>query len=165
MVYGNGWQNNWYSQIPNQNIGLPNQNANLLNQNMNQQQMQQNALMQYQEPIQNGGFISVPSIDVARNYHVSPGTSVTFIDENAPYVYTKKRGSSQLDQPIFEKYRLVKEEDIVNIENQGSVKNDEKTPDYIVKADLEPLVNEINYLKDEISKLSKRNNQKKERQS
>ena len=70
------------------------------------QQIQQ----QVQPQIQNGGFVSVRSIEEAYNYPVAPGNSVTFKDENSPYVYTKTRGFSQLDQPVFEKYRLVKEE-------------------------------------------------------
>ena len=63
--------------------------------------------------MQSGGFVPVPNEDVARNYPVGNGLSVTFKDENAPYVYTKTMGFSQLDRPVFEKYRLVKEEDAV----------------------------------------------------
>lgn len=63
----------------------------------------------YQQPsVQNNSFVSVPSEDVARNYPVAPGNSITFKNENAPYVYTKTM-FSQFDQPTFEKYRLVKE--------------------------------------------------------
>jgi len=65
---------------------------------------------QTQPQIQNNGFISVPSEEVARNYPVAPGNSVTFKNENAPYVYTKTMGFSQLDRPSFEKYKLVKED-------------------------------------------------------
>lgn len=57
------------------------------------------------------GFIRVPSEEVARNWSVAPGTSATFINENAPYCYTKTVEMSQLDRPKFDKYRLVKEED------------------------------------------------------
>ena len=64
-----------------------------------------------QATIQNGGFISVRSIEEAFNWPVAPGNSLMFKDENSPYVYTKTRGFSQLDQPVFEKYRLVKEEE------------------------------------------------------
>lgn len=74
-------------------------------------QYQQVANQQPQQ-IQNGGFVTVPNIETARNYPVALGTSVTFIDENAPYVYTKTRGFSQLEQPVFEKLRLVKEQDV-----------------------------------------------------
>lgn len=65
---------------------------------------------QNQQP-QNGGFVSVPSEDVARNYPVAYGNSVTFKNENAPYIYTKTMGFSQLDRPTFEKFKLIKEED------------------------------------------------------
>ena len=63
-----------------------------------------------QQP-QRGGFIRVQSENEARTYPVAPGNSVTFINENAPYCYTKTMDFSQLDRPKFEKYRLVKEED------------------------------------------------------
>lgn len=68
----------------------------------------------YQQPqqnqIQNGGLVSVRSVVEARNYPVAAGNSVTFKDENAPYVYTKTMGFSPLDRPIFEVFRLVKED-------------------------------------------------------
>lgn len=60
--------------------------------------------------IQNGGFVPIRSEQEARNYPVAPGNSVTFKDETAPYVYTKTMGFSSLDRPIFEKYRLIKED-------------------------------------------------------
>lgn len=77
---------------------------------------------QYQQPyqpyqqqppqqIQNSGFISARSIEEAYNWPVAPGNSVTFKIENTPYVCTKTKGFSPLDQPVFERYRLVKEED------------------------------------------------------
>ena len=55
-------------------------------------------------------FIPVRNELEARNYPVAYGNSVTFKDENAPYVYSKTMGFSQLDKPVFEKYRLVKED-------------------------------------------------------
>jgi hypothetical protein len=75
--------------------------------NYYQPQIQQQS--QNQQQIQNGGFLTVPNETYARNYPVAPGNSVTFKDESAPYVYTKTMGFSQLDIPVFEKYRLVKE--------------------------------------------------------
>lgn len=75
-----------------------------------QQQYQQ--IQQQPMQIQNGGLVSVRGIEEARNYPVAPGNSVTFKDETSPYVYTKTQGFSQLDRPVFEKYRLVKEEDV-----------------------------------------------------
>lgn len=60
--------------------------------------------------IQNGGFVSVRSEQEAMNYPIAPGTSITFKNEVEPYVYTKTMGFSQLDRPVFDKYRLVKED-------------------------------------------------------
>lgn len=56
------------------------------------------------------GFVSVRSEAEARAYPVAYGNSVTMKDETAPYIYTKSMGFSQLDRPIFDKYKLVKEE-------------------------------------------------------
>ena len=77
---------------------------------MQAQQTQMPNMPQTQpQQIQNGGFVSVRSEDEAKGYPVALGNSVTFKDENAPYIYTKTMGFSQLDRPIFEKYKLVKE--------------------------------------------------------
>ena len=72
-----------------------------------QMQGQQQAPMMPQP--QNAGLVSVRNETEARNYPVALGNSVTFKDETAPYVYTKTMGFSQLDRPVFDKYRLVKE--------------------------------------------------------
>ena len=67
---------------------------------------------QAQMPMQSSGnFISVANEMVARNYPIAPGNSVTFIDENSPYCYTKTMGLNQLDRPTFKRYRLVEEQD------------------------------------------------------
>lgn len=55
-------------------------------------------------------FVVVRSEEEARNYPVAVGNSITFRNENEPYCYTKTMGFSQLDRPVFEKYRMVKEE-------------------------------------------------------
>lgn len=94
----------------------------------------QNPQSSVQQP-QSGGFIPVPSEDVARNYPVAPGNSVTFKNENAPYVYTKTMGFSQLDRPIFEKYKLVREEDAVP---------QKETPECHCSNDLEQLKAQLN---------------------
>ena len=63
-----------------------------------------------QQQIQNGGFLSVPSEDIVKSYPVAPGNCVTFKIEGQPIVMEKSMGFSQLDKPVFEKYRLIKEE-------------------------------------------------------
>lgn len=99
-----------------------------------QQQYQQ--IQQQPMQIQNGGLVSVRGIEEARNYPVAPGNSVTFKDETSPYVYTKTQGFSQLDRPVFEKYRLVKEEDAPDV--QPNVHEQ-----YALQSDLELIRKEI----------------------
>lgn len=122
------------------------------------QQVQQSV----QPQIQNSGFVSVRNEQEARNYPIAPGNSVTFKDENQPYVYVKTMGFSQLDRPNFEKFRLVKEEEIqaqtatANGENQLIANN----VDYALKTDLTDLQMafsaEIETLKKQITELAKK---------
>lgn len=105
-------------------------------QNYYQPQMYQQA--QQTPQIQNGGFVSVRSEEEARNYPVAQGTSVTFKNETAPYIYTKTTGFSQLDRPMFEKFKLVKEE------TEEEVKVDKVDK---VASEIEALWGEINALK------------------
>ena len=133
-----------------QQQAYPNAQMQMTTQNQQQAQMQQ-------PQIQNGGFIQVHDENEARNYPIAPGNSVTFKDENAPYVYTKTMGFSQLDRPIFEKYRLVKEEDIQAAQNQPvSAVNSQQTNniDYALKTDLTALQAEIDVLKQRIEELT-----------
>lgn len=129
--------------------------SNFYQQQQIPQQMPQQP--QAQPQIQNGGFVSVSSETEARNYPVAPGNSVTFKDETAPYIYTKTMGFSQLDQPVFDKYKLIKEEskevqEEVKKENEELKKlreglkiTDEDIED--IRRELETLWGEINVLK------------------
>ena len=94
-VYYNNAMNPYYQQLQQQQMMQQAQQA--------QQQTQQQA-------IQQSGFVLVQSEQDARAYPVAPGNSVTFKDERQPYCYVKTMGFNQLDRPVFEKYRLVKEE-------------------------------------------------------
>ena len=109
--------------------------------------------------IQNGGFVPVPNIEVARSYHVSPGTSVTFIDENAPYVYVKTRGFSQLDPPVFKKKRLVDEEDVPTEPLSQSESRfdglDDKLSGYVLKTEFEAFKGLYEDLKKDYENLKK----------
>lgn len=113
MAYNNGFpvayqpiypQQQQYQQMYGQQQMMPQQ----MQQQPIQQQMQQ-PVQQY--PTVQSGFVRVRNENEARMYPVAPGNSVTFIDEVQPYCYTKTVNMGQLDRPIFEKYRLVKEED------------------------------------------------------
>lgn len=107
MAYNNGFPMNYqyYQPMPQPYIpqGMPMPQAN--------QQMQAQQPAQPQYPIVQGGFVRVRDENEARMYPVAPGNSVTFINENAPFCYTKTVNMGQLDRPVFEKYRLVKEDD------------------------------------------------------
>ena len=72
-------------------------------------QQMQNA--QQQNVLRQNEFVRVRSKEEAMGYPVAPANSVTFINEAAPYCYVKTMGASQLDRPVFETYRLVKEDD------------------------------------------------------
>ena len=115
MAYNNGYYTPYQNQYASQ-MQIPQMVQQQMQQPMMQQapqQMPQQMAPQNapQYPVVQGGFVRVPNENEARMYPVAPGTSVTFIDENLPYCYTKTMDRSQLDRPKFEKYRLVKEED------------------------------------------------------
>lgn len=122
-----------------------------------QQQPYQTSIQQVPQ-IQHSGFVSVRNEEEARSYPVAPGNSVTFKDEALPYVYTKTMGFSQLDQPIFEKYRLVKEE---NPDEKQAVVADEVIDNIAQKkleGQIERLWKEINSLKEERRQLQREEN-------
>lgn len=110
---------------------------------------QQNYMAQAQQQpqqIQNGGLISVRNEMEARNYPIAPGNSITFKDENSPYVYTKTMGFSQLDRPTFEKFRLVKEdiaETVQNGSNSAQTQNPINLSDYVKKSEFDQLRKEF----------------------
>ena len=83
--------------------------------------------------IQNGGLMIARSVEDAQRYPVAPGTCVTFKIENEKMICEKIMGFSNLEQPVFKKYRL---EEIVDEPTQ-----EEET--YALKSDLESLQNHI----------------------
>lgn len=127
--------------------------------NTQQQIQQQFQQMQAQNQPQTTGFIRVPSEDVARNWNVMPGASATFINENAPYCYTKTVGASQLEGYQFKKYRLVEEDDApqprqapVGNANSGVCTDMDKS-DYALKSELNALQGHVNKLEQAVHKL------------
>lgn len=110
------------------------------------QQQTQQAAQQQPQQIQNGGFISAPTEDFARNYPVAPGNSVSFRDEKLPYLYTKTMGFSALDRPVFEKFRLVREEEATEPPRNEAKAKSEELPTYALQSDLEALSQRIDSL-------------------
>lgn len=119
----------------------PNYNQMYLQQMQNYQQPQQNT------QIQNGGFVIVKDINEAQRYPVAPGNSVTFKVESQPYICTKTLGFSQLDQPIFEVFRLVKED---NSAPKEEMEEDISVIEYLPLKDADEIKQDISELRSEI---------------
>ena len=98
----------------------------------------------YQQPQQTEGLLSARSVEEAYNWPVAPGNSLTFKIENQPLVCTKTRGFSPLEQPVFERYQLVKMQDAP----QNTPQPPENHKDY--DAQIENLWKEINAIKGQI---------------
>lgn len=122
------------------------------------QQQQQQQIQLPQPQIQNGGLVSVHNENEARNYPIAIGTSITFKDENAPYVYTKTMGFSQLESPRFDKYRLIKEEPSIPANlPENEVSNSESTNPTLdtVMSDIEAIKEDIKGIKEKLKSISK----------
>ena len=135
-----------------------------------QQYQQNNQMLPTQmsgtQQAQFGGFVSVRNEMEARNYPVAPGNSVMFRDETGPYIYSKSMGYSQLDTPRFDKYRLVKEEDISAsaCEPHTDTLNNsmDNLPTYALKSEFDALNELVNTLVEDVDILkSKRQPTKK----
>ena len=114
------------------------------------QQQQSGANQNQQQTIQQSGFVLVRSEQDARAYPVAPGNSITFKDENAPFCYVKTMGFNQLDQPTFERYRLVKE-DAPTEQTQTAVPATNES--YALKSELESVKAELDALQAEVRTL------------
>ena len=87
---------------------------------------------------------------------------MTFKDETAPYVYTKTMGFSSLDRPVFDKFRLVKENaaDASQETQEATQKAQEvNSPQYALLSDYEAvrgqidgILHDIDTLREQISK-------------
>ena len=108
---------------------------------------------QNQQQIQNGGFMLVPSEEMARSYPVAPGNCVTFKIEGKPIVMEKSMGFSQLEAPRIDRYRLVREEDAPQEQNlpQNAPKENSMENETINE-----LKGQIKALNEEMEELKKR---------
>lgn len=107
------------------------------------------------QPMQQGGFVPIPSEEDARNFPVQRGTSTTFRDENQPYIYIKTLGTGQLDTPVFEKYRFIKEDAQSTRRADSGLLEDkpDKVSTYATKAEYEALREDMEDLKNVVDKL------------
>lgn len=134
--------NNPYFQNP---YYLPPHMTNL--QNQAPQQMQGTAQM---------SFVGVQNEQEARLYPVGPGNSITFRDESGPFIYTKVMGNSPLDRPIFEKYRLVKEDATLTAEETPEKKEALDPSVYALKEDIVPIKEQLAAILKDVSTLKEK---------
>ena len=110
-------------------------------------------VMPYQMPqsTSQDGFIHVQSEGQARSWDVMPGQSRTFINDNAPYCYTKSMPVSQLEPLIFKRFRLVEEPDSPqNAPQQPTEPQGIDLSEYITKAEFEPFKTLLQRIKKEL---------------
>ena len=112
-----------------------------------------------QPTIQNGGLVSVHSEAEARNYPVAHGNSITFKDENAPYVYVKTMGFSQLDRPTFDRFRLVREE-AETAEEPATNNIADNLPFDDLKADIDEIRGDIEAIRKQVKTLQASKNKR-----
>ncbi len=111
-------------------------------------QAQNNA--QSQSQLISGGLISVSNEAEAFNYPVAHGNSVTFRNDNEPFVYIKSVGFSPLDRPIFEKY---KKEEVETVNNKPVM--DENPIFDELRAEITTLKTELDTLKAKLKTVPK----------
>lgn len=94
--------------------------------------------VQQQQPQSQSTIIHVQSEAQAREWAVAPNSSVTFIDDSRPYCYTKSMGMSQLEPPVFKRFRLEEETDEVAQPPQSPPSAQIDLSEYMTKSEFEP---------------------------
>ena len=167
MAFNNGFPVNYQQMYYPQQYQMPVMQNSPTQPAQQIQGQHQQQTMQAQYPVIQGGFVRVMNENEARMYPVAPGNSVTFIDENAPYCYTKTVDMSQLDRPKFERYRLVKEESPsqpVEAPSQAAQQPAVDFTQFALAADLEAFKAELEAIKGDLYGLAgkKKSSTKKE---
>lgn len=98
-----------------------------------------NPYQMYQAPqAQQSNLIHVQSEAQAREWSVALGSSVMFIDDNAPFIYTKTAGSSQLEPAVFKRFKITEDNNVQNAPQGGSEDSEDKLSAYLTRAEFEP---------------------------
>lgn len=106
------------------------------------------------QPSSQDGFIHVQSENQARSWDVMPGQSRTFINDNAPYCYTKSMPVSQLEPMVFKRFRLVEEPDSPqDAPQQPDINKGIDLSGYVQKAEFEPFCALIEDIKADIESI------------
>ena len=117
---------------------------------------QMNQPISQPQQMQNGGFIPVASEEEALKWAVAPGNLMTFKVMGKPIVIEKSMGFSQLEEPKIERYRLVKEDAVIE------EPSDEKSELEEMKADIEDLKGEIEDIKTKLRERVRSSRRKEE---
>lgn len=120
---------------------------------------QQQQQSQQAQPLQNAGFILIPSEEDAYRYPVALGKCMTFKVENEPIVIEKSMSFSQLDNPKIDRYRLVRE-DIVDEPKPIETIEMESSMSEELKDELQAIRHDIEGIKKQLD--SRYNNKKRE---
>ena len=108
---------------------------------------------QYQQPQQQqSALIHVQSEQQAREWSVSPGSSLMFIDDNAPYIYTKTAGNSQLEPCVFKIFQVSE----IGGQNTPKTPTEDKSisiPDYVTRSEYEAITAQIDDIRKQIKEL------------
>ena len=108
---------------------------------------------QYQQPQQQqSALIHVQSEQQAREWSVSPGSSLMFIDDNAPYIYTKTAGNSQLEPCVFKIFQVSE----IGGQNTPITAAEDKgisIPDYVTRSEYEAIMAQIDDIREQIKEL------------
>lgn len=104
--------------------------------------------------VDSNSLVPIHSEQEVFNYPVAPGNSVSFKNENEPYLYVKTMGFSQFDRPEIVKYKLIKE-DIGN-SNTEPIENTPSQIKGLSEDDLKPILDDIQQVKKDIAIIKKR---------
>lgn len=108
---------------------------------------------QYQQPQQQqSALIHVQSEQQAREWSVSPGSSLMFIDDNAPYIYTKTAGNSQLEPCVFKIFQVSE----IGGQNAPKTTAEDKgitISDYVTRSEYEAITAQIDDIREQIKEL------------
>ena len=106
---------------------------------------------------QGGDFVPIPSEEDARNFPIQRGTSITFKDENLPFIYIKKLGMGQLDSPTFEVYEIKKRtpQSTQRAESAPLREETDNLSNYVTKAEYGAMCDEIEHIRETVERLRK----------
>lgn len=106
---------------------------------------------------QSSSLIHVQNENQARECAVALGSSMMFIDDNAPYIYTKTAGTSQLEPAVFKRFKIIEDDISQNAQEhqeQASASSAVNLSDYMSKAEFEPFKTILDDIQKKVKELT-----------